>query len=184
MSLAEVPFPNELHIKKFASEITHKLEPIVGPVLHRPEKWAVPGMCFKNVSLKVQDNGGEVIFGWTFHYPSSRDHLRAAHHAVWHAPDGTLVDITPFDDSWNPLMYKEGLIAFLVNNDAKPLKSKAGVQISLLSKFYVPNDDKGSLELKLQLELKEAQECEKRDQDILSEDAVFQQVNIPLDGIM
>lgn len=71
-----------------------------------------------------------------------------------------------------------------MNNDAKPREPKVTLQLALPSRFHPLNDDKRLLELIRQLELKEAQECEKIYQDILSEDAVLRQVNIPLDGIM
>ncbi|MBP6103539.1 MAG: hypothetical protein KA508_00490 [Gammaproteobacteria bacterium] len=161
MPLPDMPSLNELHIKKFASKVTHNSEPNLVPVFYHPEKWASHGMCFENVSLKVQSSGGEVIFGWTFHY-CNVGHLEAVHHAVWKAPDHRLVDITPFGDSMRPmLMYQENYIRFLVNNDSKPMEPKPGLPLALLSKFYPLNDDKGSLELIRQLELKEEQECEK-----------------------
>lgn len=55
---------------------------------------AGPLRCFWNVADHAKEHGGEIVFGWSIHeWP----HLfwEAQHHAVWRAPDGELIDITP-----------------------------------------------------------------------------------------
>ena len=38
-----------------------------GLVYHRPVTWAEASRCFENVAAKVQQDGGKLIPGWTFH---------------------------------------------------------------------------------------------------------------------
>lgn len=74
-----------------------------GLVYHRPETWAEAPRCFENVAAKVQQDGGKLIPGWTFHLRHvaempGQSYLFITHHAVWHAPDGSLVNVTPYPD--------------------------------------------------------------------------------------
>jgi hypothetical protein len=50
----------------------------------------------------VQQSGGGVLYGWMFHYRETaalagQGYVLAVNHAVWHAPDKKLIDVTPFD---------------------------------------------------------------------------------------
>jgi hypothetical protein len=70
-----------------------------GLAYHRPESWADASRCFENVSRKVAQDGGRILFGWTFHLRFAEDipdaaYLFLAHHAVWHGPDGRLINVT------------------------------------------------------------------------------------------
>ena len=76
---------------------------------------------------KVKQDGGTGRFGWTFHLriaPSLGAYLFVTHHAVWHAPDGRLVDVTPFhhDLRHHPLT-ENGDVLFLVDDAAQPVET-------------------------------------------------------------
>src|SRR5580698_5888752 len=83
--------------------------PKPGLVHHQPEEWALPSRCFENVTEKVHRDGGSAIYGWTFHLRFVEHRLDEAymfitHHAIWHSPDGSLVNVTPYpDDKHYPL---------------------------------------------------------------------------------
>lgn len=61
----------------------------LGVALHKPESWALPTNCFRNVERKVRESGGRAQFGWTFHHrfaekiPGHPLYLYLTHHAVW-----------------------------------------------------------------------------------------------------
>lgn len=52
------------------------------------------GHCWYNCKIHSDTVGGSVVFGWAL-YAHHDGHLTAQHHAVWKAPDGDLVDVTP-----------------------------------------------------------------------------------------
>ena len=54
---------------------------------------ALNGECFVNVLKKVNSSKGEMILGWQFAEYSYM--IEAELHAVWKAPDGRIIDITP-----------------------------------------------------------------------------------------
>lgn len=66
--------------------------PVYVPV--RPESDAEAVECFFNVGQKVGRDGGGIRYGWAV-WIWPRVFIEAEHHAVWEAPDGTLVDVTP-----------------------------------------------------------------------------------------
>jgi len=77
--------------------------------------------------MKVKRCGGRERFGWMFHYRvvpeiDGLGYLIAVHHAVWHAPDGCLIDVTPFhaDEKHHPIT-AAGDVLFLVDDQAEPL---------------------------------------------------------------
>ncbi len=100
-----------------------------GFAYHRPENWADASRCFENVSRKVTQEGGRVQFGRTFHLRFPEDIPEAAylfltHHAVWHAPDGRLVNVTPYPDpKHHPLPGPGSDILFLADDSAQPVRS-------------------------------------------------------------
>jgi hypothetical protein len=119
-----VSVPTDPHdgIKAFAATISR--QPL-GLVLHHPEEWAQATHCFENVWEKVRRSGGRDRFGWTFNYriaPSTGGYLFATHHAVWHAPDGKLIDVTPYhqDPKHHPIA-ENGSTLFLVDDAARPV---------------------------------------------------------------
>jgi hypothetical protein len=101
----------------------------LGLAYHRPESWADSSRCFENVSRKVAQDGGRTQFGWTFHLRFAEQipdvaYLFLTHHAVWHAPDGGLVNVTPYPDpKHHPLPSPGSDILFLVDDKAEPVRS-------------------------------------------------------------
>ena len=127
-------------IKIFSATISH--QPL-GLAIHRPEHWARPTRCFENVLGKVGRDGGATRFGWTFHYriaPGTGGYLFVIHHAVWHAPDGRLVDVTPFHDDpkHHPITEGNGVL-FLVDDAARPVETEN--LIAPLPMRYFPLSD-------------------------------------------
>jgi hypothetical protein len=147
-------------IRVFADSISR--QPL-GLAIHSPEKWALPMRCFENVFEKVRRDGGAVRVGWTFHYriaPGVGEYLFATHHAVWHAPNGSLIDVTPFheDEKHHPLTPQDGNILFLVDDAAQRVETET--LIAPLPLQYFPlSDDQRLLDLIQDYRRKEELEC-------------------------
>ena len=99
---------------------------ILGLAYYRPDPNALPTHCIQNVSNKVDQDGGAAKYGWTFHHrvnPDFGDYLFATHHAVWHNPNGTLIDITPFhkEKKHQPIT-SDGDVLFLLDESATPIE--------------------------------------------------------------
>jgi hypothetical protein len=112
------------HINVFAATISQ--QPL-GLAHYRPEGWGQPTRCFENARRKVHECGGRVQLGWMFHHRFvadliDSDYLIAVHHAVWHAPTGHLIDVTPFHAELRhrPLS-PGGDVLFLVDDKAQPV---------------------------------------------------------------
>jgi len=133
------------HLEAFATTISR--QPL-GIARYMPEKWGEPTRCFENAARKAREAGGRVQFGWMFHHrfvadiPDS-DYLIAVHHAVWHAPDGRLIDVTPFhSDSKHHPISPGGDVLFLVDSGAVPVTTDQLIA-PLPSKFSpVSNDER------------------------------------------
>jgi hypothetical protein len=117
----------------------------LGLALHRPEQQARSNRSFRNVADKVLYDGGAPVHGWTFSYRSGDDipepgYLLASHHAVWHSPDGRLVDVTPYPKAaLRPISPGEDTL-FLVDAGAKP--TRAGKRfIPLPSRAFALSED-------------------------------------------
>ena len=130
-------------IRAFASTISR--QPL-GLAAHRPEAWGQPTRCFENAMRKAELSGGAARFGWMFHYRlvakiPGPGYLIASHHAVWHAPDGHLVDVTPFHDDpkHHPLTPGDGIL-FLVDDAARPVVS-GNLVGPLPLRFFPLSDD-------------------------------------------
>ncbi len=104
-----MPTPDEIElsgkvyakIKEIAASLG--IGNLLGLVFHRPEDWAMPSRCFENAAAKVRRDGGKMAYGWTFHKRHVEDipeqvYVFITHHAVWHAPDGGLVNVTPYPE--------------------------------------------------------------------------------------
>ena len=112
----------------------------LGLVHHQPEAWAQPACCFDNVWRKVELSGGRTRYGWTFHSRIKEgvgEYIFVTHHAVWNAPDGRLIDVTPFheDTRHHPLLI-DGSVLFLVDDRAEPVVK--GTVIAPLPLRYFP----------------------------------------------
>jgi hypothetical protein len=126
------------HIKEFAATISN--QPL-GLARYCPEVWGQPTKCFENVRRKVRQDSGRAQFGWMFHYRVVADipvpgYLIAVHHAVWHAPSGYLIDVTPFhsETKHRPLS-PGGDVLFLVDDSATPVMTERLI-VPRPSRFY------------------------------------------------
>src|ERR1700722_6454186 len=114
----------DAHLKRIAAMIS--APPIIGLASHKPEDWATPTQCFTNVDEKIRRSGGSHKVGWAFLRRVVADipepgYVIAFHHAVWHAPDGTLIDVTPFHHDPKHRPYGvDGSVLFLVDAKAQP----------------------------------------------------------------
>jgi len=134
--------------------------------IHAPETWARHTQCFNNAETKVTTDGGSVTTGWYFIARNvaalgDRSYIFAVHHAVWTAPDNTLVDVTPFhpDPNHHPITENGGVV-FLIDDDAPPLKSgTAG--LALPSWFFPMTPDKALATYVAKIEAKELDQWER-----------------------
>lgn len=135
--------PSDPHdgIKAFAGTISKQQ---LGVVLHSPEPWAIATNCFANVWEKVRRAGGRPQYGWTFCYrliATGGGYLLATHHAVWHAPGGEVIDVTPFHE--NPKhqpITSDRRVLFLVDDAAQPVVAGEKVGPLPLRFFALGND--------------------------------------------
>ncbi|HZR03037.1 MAG TPA: hypothetical protein VFA81_07690 [Burkholderiales bacterium] len=140
----------------------------MGLAHHVPEPWAKPTRCFENAAAKVRESGGRVRFGWMFHFRQvlqlgGAGYLIAVHHAVWHAPNGALVDVTPFDpDPLHRPLTPAGNddILFLLDSSAVPIQT-ANVVAPRPSKFYPVSDDERLIAHIQRLQAEEDQNCQR-----------------------
>lgn len=131
-------------INTFAASISS--QPL-GLAHHCPEPDAKHTRCFENAMQKMANDGGAVQFGWIFshRYPSditqSNGYLMATHHAVWYAPDGSLVDVTPLhpDIKHHPFR-PNGSTLFQCDSKAEPVV--IGKYIAPLPIIFFPLDAK------------------------------------------
>jgi hypothetical protein len=81
-----------LAVQKLCSELVSEGVPLYLKVT--PKSYEEANDCFIVVEREVAERGGEVCFGWTiWEWPSV--FIEADFHAVWRAPTGELIDITP-----------------------------------------------------------------------------------------
>jgi hypothetical protein len=136
----------------------------LGLVHHRPEDWAQPARCFENAARKVRQNGGRTMFGWTFHHRFALDipgpgYLFLTHHAVWHEPDGKLIDVTPYLKAKHRPLPPGDSILFLVDARALPVTRK-NLVAPLPLRFFALDDDEPLAAYIEQLNGDEQRKCE------------------------
>lgn len=73
-----------------------------------PAPLALPNECFNNVRRIIKQYGGSMCLGWAI-WQRGNMLLDAEAHAIWNAPNGELIDITPHS-------YNEKRILFLVDS--------------------------------------------------------------------
>lgn len=79
-------------VRRVCRDICDASPPVLVPVC--PADGAVADDCFLNVRRCVEQAGGQEVVGWlVMLWP--RVLAEAVHHAVWRAPEGALVDVTP-----------------------------------------------------------------------------------------
>jgi hypothetical protein len=69
-----------------------------------PAAQARPSACFDNVAHQVARSGGEIAYGWAI-WHLSKAYYEAEHHAVWQAPAGELVDVSPHPNGANEILF-------------------------------------------------------------------------------
>ena len=77
-------------------DLCRTLNPASAPVYLpiQPAPNAAPLDCFVNVRRAVGSGGGQIQYGWAiWEWPNV--YVEAEHHAVYAAPDGRLIDISP-----------------------------------------------------------------------------------------
>jgi hypothetical protein len=137
----------------------------VGLAFHKPEAWALPTNCFRNVERKVVESGGRAQFGWTFHHrlaekiPGLPLYLYLTHHAVWVDPEGRLVDVTPYQDPRHEPIGKDGDPLFLMDDSAKPVPV-AGQPAPLPLRFFAVDSGLELAQYIEELNREEQQKCE------------------------
>jgi hypothetical protein len=126
-----------------------------------PDVAAQPTSCFENVRRKVEQAGGMTQFGWMFNYRVVENipgpgYLMAIHHAVWAAPDGMLIDVTPFHAHplHHPLGPGRGVVFFLVD-DAATLPEFAPLE----NRLYPLTSEQRLFDHIERLRKKEEEEC-------------------------
>ena len=143
-------------IESFAKTISSQQ---LGLAYHKPDSESLPTNCIENVRQFIAKNGGKVKYGWTFNHRVSTeygDYLFATHHAVWLAPDGYLIDITPFhaEQKHHPITV-EGSVMFLLDDKAQPIKMGKYL-IPRPLKYYPIGESKELNEYMETLEMQEA----------------------------
>jgi hypothetical protein len=131
----------DIFLEKFAKTINNHR---IGLVYHNTAPEAIATNCFDNVFKFIRIHGGNIKFGWTFNHRVNAeygDYLFATHHAVWHAPNGNLIDITPFhgEVKHHPITANSNVL-FLLDDMAQPIKLD-GVLIPLPLKYFPILDD-------------------------------------------
>ena len=113
---------------------------------------------------KIQRDGGHCKFGWMFNHRfvveiPGPGYLIAVHHAVWHAPNGCMVDVTPFhhDPKHRPLA-PGGDVLFLVDDCAEPVTTDK-VIAPLPSRFKALSDEERLVAHVQRLTLEERETC-------------------------
>lgn len=109
-------------------------------VYHKPDRNARPTHCIQNVLSRIDQQGGIIKYGWTFHHrvnPEFGDYMFATHHAIWYNPEGSLDDITPFhaEKKHQPIT-EQGSVLFLLDESVQPLK--VGPALIPLPLMYFP----------------------------------------------
>ncbi len=137
----------------------------IGLIHHRPEPDALPTFCFANVAQKVSRDGGRAVTGWMFQVRRvealTSEYLTAIHHAIWNAPDGSTVDVTPFhaEARHHPVTI-EGSVFFLVDPTAAPITIN-GAQASLPMRFFALSADPALAEHLRRMEVEEDNTCKR-----------------------
>lgn len=85
----------KMDITFFLTELKSKIG-VDNPILKVqiiPDEEATVDNCFPNVLLKIEKDGGEIIYGWEIMLTNLL--IEAQRHAIWKSPKGNLLDITP-----------------------------------------------------------------------------------------
>jgi hypothetical protein len=136
----------------------------LGLAHRRPETWADAAQCFENAARKASQAGGRIQFGWTFHHRlverlPGPGYLFLTHHAVWNAPSGHLIDVTPYPAAKHRPIGPEGSILFLVDDKAKPFTNEKMIA-PLPLRFFAIDEEDGMLKYVKRLNEEEQAACQ------------------------
>jgi len=81
-------------VRAFASVLVPNAEPVTVHVETDTDSTALD--CFGNVERRIERAGGGRRYGWAI-WTHGNVMIEGEFHAVWIAPDGRLVDVTPHD---------------------------------------------------------------------------------------
>jgi len=59
------------------------------------DEYSLPLECFKNVDKKIENQGGQKVYGWRIHNVFNLWY-EAERHTVWRSKSGQLIDVTPY----------------------------------------------------------------------------------------
>ena len=127
----------EAKIKAIALQISRQH---LALACHKPKEWAGPLRCFENVTRQVHERGGRSQSGWIFHHRLAETlpgcgYVVLVHHAVWHAPDGRMIDITLYANRFQHPIVNAGNVLFLLDDGAQLVRT--GAQLAPLPmQFY------------------------------------------------
>lgn len=89
-------------INSFCRSIRHTEKPFYVQVC--PFQKMLINECFPNVSSVVKTLGGESVNGWVI-WQWANIMIEAEAHAIWKAPDGKLVDVTPHINNEDSILF-------------------------------------------------------------------------------
>jgi hypothetical protein len=117
-----------------------------------PDPSARPNECFSNAERRALQAGGAQQVGWMFRYCDvaalpGPGYLLVIHHAVWRAPDGSLIDVTPHPDpKYQPITTASGAVLFLPDDRAEPRrKGKDGVGFPRPSWYFPLSEEDAAM---------------------------------------
>ncbi len=89
---------NKIHVIDFCSSICAHSAPVI--VECSPAQGSAENECFELVRAKVQEFGGDQIFGWAV-WEKPGVFIEAEFHSVWKQPNGIYLDINPRNPAFN-----------------------------------------------------------------------------------
>jgi len=84
--------PSQPHVQEFCTEVSPTEKPVF--IIAAPDTTAAPEDCFEVVRSKVDEEGGDTVFGWLIaEIPGVM--IESIFHAVWRDRAGAIHDISP-----------------------------------------------------------------------------------------
>lgn len=121
---------NDEDLIEFSHNISPSSRPIAIPVFSSPMPL---NNCYWNVDLLVRKHGGSSVLGWRFSR-TKNSHILAVHHAVYHTPEGEIIDITAQDN----FSFPKGKTVFLPDDS---ILIDVSTPSSIECKFHIINDN-------------------------------------------
>ena len=110
-------FPITKGIQKLARQIEAKSETKHVPV--EPAEECSLNSCFENVLLVVRRRGGSTQLGWRMREQPAV-YVEGEFYAIWRAPDGSLIDVTPRTDGLTTILFLPDSHAVWTGEDVEP----------------------------------------------------------------